>query len=558
MRFRLLALALLFPMVAGCRAADVGSVPATPTTPASESSSAPVPEDTPAPPDGFAQDGDAEDSDAQDSVAPASVAQDSVAIPTHQVVPPPPQPNATGSTLWVALADHLGGQPKAPVLRLQSAAGPLTLRDARGREWTDARLTISWRSAPLDTPLTLARQVAGPFASFESADRVARRWRTLGVEALVAHPGEWEVWAPLGSAVPDGLRVRQWSDVIPSVVKPVFEAAEGGITLEAPVQIEAPQGLRWKGGVYGGPFRLQADAYGSWTLVEQVPLERYLEGVVPHEIGAGSPAAALRAQTVLARTWALANSHRFRIDGYHLCSDTQCQVYSDPRQAGAAVRQAIAATTGRLLSWQGTPISAVYHATNGGVMAAGPEAWAMDPAPYLKAELDGDSGWVGRHRLPMQQRAAVNALLADRSGAYGADHPLFRWTRSLTATEIRQALGAEASGLTLPLELSVLERGASGRVLALQVAGSGDALPVVLRLDRIRRTLRRLPSTLFVIDADGPNRWFLRGGGFGHGAGLSQAGAIDLAWRGWTTEAILAHYYPGTVYGPLPAAVQSP
>ena len=547
MTFRLLALALLFPLAAGCRAADVVSAPATPPLAASGSAVAP---ESPLP---VQSDGVALESAALEGVAPTSAV-----IPTHQAVPPPPQPNASGTILWVALDDHLGGQPNAPLLRLQSAAGPLSLRDARGHEWTDTRLTISWRAAPLDTPRTVARQVAGPFASFESAERVARRWRTLGVEALVAHPGEWEVWAPLGAAVPDGLRVREWSDVITTLVKPVLEGAEGGTTLEGPVQIEAPQGLRWKGGVYRGPFRLQPDAYGSWTLVEQVPLERYLEGVVPHEIGAGSPAAALRAQTVLARTWALANSHRFRIDGYHLCSDTQCQVYSDPRQAGAAVRQAIAATEARLLTFQGTPISAVYHATNGGVMAAGPEAWAMDPAPYLKAELDGDSGWLGRHRLPMQQPALVEALLADRSGAHGTAHPLFRWNRSLTASEIRQALGAEASGLTLPLDVSVLERGASGRVLALQVAGAGQAPPVVLRLDRIRRTLRRLPSTLFVIDADGPNRWFVRGGGFGHGAGLSQAGAIDLAWRGWSTEAILAHYYPGTVYGPLPAAVQSP
>ena len=48
------------------------------------------------------------------------------------------------------------------------------------------------------------------------------------------------------------------------------------------------------------------------------------------------------------------------------------------------------------------------------------------------------------------------------------------------------------------------------------------------------------------------------GGGFGHGAGLSQAGAIDLAWRGWPVERILSHYYPGTVYGPLSTLVQSP
>ena len=66
----------------------------------------------------------------------------------------------------------------------------------------------------------------------------------------------------------------------------------------------------------------------------------------------------------------------------------------DPRQAGWAVRQAIAATSGQLLSWDRLPISAVYHASNGGVMAAGPEAWSMDPQPYLKAQSDGDAGWT--------------------------------------------------------------------------------------------------------------------------------------------------------------------
>ena len=128
----------------------------------------------------------------------------------------------------------------------------------------------------------------------------------------------------------------------------------------------------------------------------------------------------------------------------------------------------------------------------------------------------------------------------------------------MTAPEIKRSLGAEGAGLIPPLKVSVLERGTSGRVLALKIAGSGDAAPVVLRLDRIRRTLRRLPSTLFVLTPQGPGSWLVRGGGFGHGSGLSQAGAIDLAWRGWSTEKILRHYYPGTVYGPLPAPVQAP
>ena len=516
MIFRVLPLLVLLATAAGCRAVEVQVEP--------ESAPAPV----------------------------------KTVLATHQPVPAPPAARGSSPVLWVSLDDHLGRSGKAPLLTLRSASGPLLLEDASGRTWSSGMLKIGWRRVPLDAPVSLARRVAGPFASFESAERVAQRWRAIGVTAEVAHPGDWEVWAPKGSPVPDGLVVRDWSGMTAATVEPVLERSEGGTTLTGPVQIKAPNGLLWKGGLFRGPFRLQRDAYGSWTLVEQVPLERYLEGVVPHEIGAGSPTAALQAQTVLARTWALANSHRFRIDGYHLCSDTQCQVYSDPRLAGGAVRKAIQATSGRLLSWQGQPISAVYHASNGGVMAAGPEAWAMEPTPYLKAEADGDAAWQKRHPLPLLQAAAVDALLRGGAGAYGVNHPLFRWTRTLTAPEIKRSLGAEGAGLIPPLNVSVLERGTSGRVLALKIAGSGDAAPVVLRLDRIRRTLRRLPSTLFVLTPQGPGSWLVRGGGFGHGSGLSQAGAIDLAWRGWSTEKILRHYYPGTVYGPLPAPVQAP
>lgn len=477
---------------------------------------------------------------------------------THREVAAPPAVMGQQPVLWVSLGAHLGSRADSAALTLTAASGNLSLKDLSGRQRFSESVQISWRSVPLEAPLALARRVAGPFASFESAERVALRWRELGVAADVAHPSDWEVWAPAGAPAPDDLTVQDWSIRLENSIEPVLQLPEGGQTLKGPVEIDAPGGLRWGKGVFQGPFRLQRDAYGSWTLVEQVPLERYLEGVVPHEIGAGSPSAALQAQTVLARTWALANSHRFRIDGYHLCSDTQCQVYSDPRQAGSAVRQAITATQGRLLRWQGNPISAVYHATNGGVTASGPEAWSINAQPYLKAQADGDTGWQQRHGLPLYQRSAVASLLAQREGAYGSAHPRFRWTRTLTASEIRQALGPSAAGLGGPLRLDVLERGRSGRVLALQVSGTGGSAPVVLKLDRIRRTIRRLPSTLFVIEPQGDQRWLVRGGGFGHGAGLSQAGAIDLASRGWSTERILAHYYPGTVYGPLLAPLESP
>jgi SpoIID/LytB domain protein len=145
----------------------------------------------------------------------------------------------------------------------------------------------------------------------------------------------------------------------------------------------------------------------------------------------------------------------------------------------------------------------------------------------------------------------VADLLAHGTQAYGNAHPRFRWTRSLDAAAIARAVAPQAPALGVPQAVQVLERGASGRVLALKIQGPRDSL--VLRLDGIRRTLRQLPSTLFVVRQQAPGLWLFEGGGFGHGAGLSQAGAIDLASRGWGLRRILEHYYPGTALQPLSA-----
>jgi len=466
--------------------------------------------------------------------------------PLHWPVSAAPAVDPTEPVLWVALASRL--RPSAPV-QLRAAAGMVTLVTADGARYQAPSLELHWRQQPLETPLRLRRQVLGPFASYESAEEAAARWRQAGVQAVIAYPRDWEVWGPLEAPLPDGLGPARRLEQDPRE-RAVLELrrASGPVVLEGPVTLEAPQGLRWQGGVFAGPFALQPDAYGGWTLVEQVPLERYLKGVVPHEIGAGSPPVALAAQAVLARTWALRNIQRFAVDGYHLCADTQCQVYADPRDAGAAVRQAIAGTRHQVLTWQGVPIHAVYHATNGGVAAGFQEVWSGASLPYLQPRVDGAAAVRARFPLPLPG-GQLPALLASRE-FHGADHPRFRWTRSLDAAQIRQALQRVAPQLGTPQQVTVLERGTSGRVLALEIRdGGGQA--AVLRLDAIRRNLTQLPSTLFVVEPQGPGRWSFVGGGFGHGAGLSQAGAIDLARRGWTLQAILEHYYPGTQLQPL-------
>jgi SpoIID/LytB domain protein len=277
---------------------------------------------------------------------------------------------------------------------------------------------------------------------------------------------------------------------------------------------------------------------------------------VPHEIGAGSPLAALAAQAVLARTWALRNRFRFAVDGYHLCADTQCQVYSDPRDAGAAVRQAVRATAGQVLTAQGEPIHAVYHASNGGVSADEDEAWPLPELSYLEPALDLRGAAPQGLAVPIDSNAELNQLLALRGEVVGAAHPLFRWSRQLSQASLSKGLGARGAALGSPLKPVVLERGPSGRVVKLAIEGPGGR--VVLDRDAIRRTYRQLPSTLFVLAPAGGGVWSVQGGGFGHGAGLSQAGAIDLAGRGWDLAAILRHYYPGARLQTLGAPAPKP
>ena len=470
-------------------------------------------------------------------------------VPLHWPTQPAPPLQGDNPELWVSLAPHLpqfrSGVPTDLLLR--AAAGTLLLTTADGERWQGSAFPVRWSQVPLAQPLTIQRQVLGPFASHESALQQAEAWQQQGAEAVVAHPADWEVWAPLGSPDP-GQPSRLVSETHTESWQPVLDRQGTPTVIQGPLQIDAPEGLRWGGAVYRGRFRLQRDAYGSWTLLQQVPMESYLLGVVPHEIGAGSPLEALKAQTVLARTWAMANRGRFAVDGYHLCSDTQCQVYSDPSAAGGAVRQALASTAGQVLTWDGKALHGVYSASNGGVSSGLEEVWQASAQPYLKPAVDGPAPLPQQFPLPIQGDGSVRSLLGNRN-FYGAGHPRFRWTRRYSVTRLEQLAAAAGSPIGGAEAVSVGGRGPSGRVLQLTVVGTDGRW--VLERDQIRRQLRALPSTLFVVEQESPAVWLFDGGGFGHGAGLSQAGAIDLASRGWSSERILRHYFPGAELQPV-------
>ncbi len=478
-------------------------------------------------------------------------------LPTHQAPPKTVLINPEKNVLLIGLKPYLGreilNQKYSPSLKLVSNGRNLSLRDADGVIRKANEISIVWQAISLDKTKIFARQKIGPLASFESAERVANDLKDNGIESTIAHPLDWEVWVAGDIQIPKSIKSTYQKIQVSKVVVPHLDRDNGKIPLKGPITLHAPDGMHWENGIHKGPFSIQSDSYGSWTLVEHVNIERYLNGVVPYEIGSKSPMAALAAQAILARTWAIANSHRFQVDGYNLCSDTQCQVYKDPSKSSQKIKTAIKKTAGKILTWNRKPINTVYHATNGGVMASVDEAWSTNPVPYLQMRLDGPKHWSNEVDLPLSNEKYLKSFLFSNSEAFGSDHPLFRWTKTFEASKISEYLNQaqKVKSSFYPKNINVVSRGVSGRVTSLKIEGK-SGLEILLKLDDIRRVLKQLPSTLFVVKEIKEDKWVFSGGGFGHGAGMSQSGAIDLAKNGWTAKQILSHYYPKTKYGFLP------
>ncbi|WP_413678770.1 SpoIID/LytB domain-containing protein [Prochlorococcus sp. MIT 0916] len=476
---------------------------------------------------------------------------------THDAPSKTPSISLEKNVLLVGIQPYLGKEiindNNSPSLRLISNGRNLILKDANGVIRKAQEINIGWRAKELLNPKVFVRKTIGPFASFESAERLANDLKKQGIESTIAHPLDWEVWVSGDIELPLSMKSTYQKIKVAKTVLPYLYGNNGKIALKGPISLKAPDGLRWKKGIYLGPFSIQSDAYGSWTLVEHVPIERYLHGVVPYEIGASSPEAALAAQAVLARTWALANRHRFKVDGYNLCSDTQCQVYKDPSKVNQKIKRAIKKTAGKILTWNNKPINTVYHATNGGVMASVDEAWSIKQVPYLQVRVDGPKQWTRTVDLPLSNENNLKSFLYSKSEAFGSDHPLFRWEKTIESSQISKQLNQakKVSSPFYPNKIKVVTRGSSGRVTSLKINGKTGS-EIFLKLDDIRRVFRQLPSTLFVVKEIKEGKWLFSGGGFGHGAGMSQSGAIELAKNGWTTKQILSHYYPKTKYGFLP------
>ena len=260
-----------------------------------------------------------------------------------------------------------------------------------------------------------------------------------------------------------------------------------------------------------------------------LPLEEYLFGALAAEASTEDEFAALKAQAVTSRTYALRHLGRHAREGYDFCATTHCQRFL--RVTGenarpdfhATLRDALAETAGETLRGPRGQTAAAYFSASCGGMTANVETLWGEPA-----------------HLAFERGVRDEACAATRYS---------RWTDAVPARQLLAALREDprtdvGSRLT---SVRVLRRDRTGRAELVEV--SGDRRRTLRGWDFkiiVGRTLgwSIIKSSRFTVERAG-DRFVFRGSGFGHGLGLCQNGAHVLARRGADYRQILAHYFPG-------------
>lgn len=308
---------------------------------------------------------------------------------------------------------------------------------------------------------------------------------------------------------------------------------------------------------FAGSMVFTADRTGKLAVINAVPVETVVKGVVPSEVYTSAPMEALKAQAVAARGYVLgALGVRHLADPYLLCSQVHCQAYSGLSHEHPRTNRAVEETRGVVMfessSLQGDwrIVDARYSSSCGGHTEHNELVWGGEPEDYLRGHMDL------RGKTPRAFAGGITDANVERwingdveawcnTANFGGKNT-FRWDRTAEIAEVQKNLDARRRIGRLK-DVQILRRGVSGRIIEMRFVGEhGDFV-----LDRelaIRRVFGGLRSSMFLMeidrDAQGfPRRFRFKGGGFGHGAGMCQTGAMVMGSKEHTYDQILHHYY---------------
>ena len=246
-----------------------------------------------------------------------------------------------------------------------------------------------------------------------------------------------------------------------------------------------------------------------------IPLEQYLYGIIPQEMPYTWPEAALKAQAVASRTYALYIREQNRNSSYDVSASIASQVYGGVDAERPPTNLAVDATRGQVMTFGSSLIAAYFHADSGGHTEDARNVWDVD-IPYLRGVPDRFSG---------------NA-------------PGSKWQCYLPFDLIADRLRQAGMSLGTVRRVSILKKSPTGRVLKIQVVSDKGVAEMSGNHFRVNMGPMNIKSTCFQLTSKTAGV-FLNGKGYGHGVGMSQQGASRMAVTGFTYRQILEYYYPG-------------
>lgn len=350
----------------------------------------------------------------------------------------------------------------------------------------------------------------------------------------------------------------------------------------ADYELLSVQGLKrgGKDALYRGEFEvsLSDNGHSGFNLINVIPLEIYLRGVVPNEMPVSFGMEALKAQTIAARNYTL----RPRTVIYHnfdVCDSVQSQVYFGANTENPVSDEAVKRTEGLFALYDGKLILALYSSTAGGFtenyenVFLAPE-WdkkTVEALPYLRGKADKE--------CELNTDADIENFYSTYPDSHDIKSKFYRWEVSWDKTELedilKKTLAQNAkSGFVSPRfkvgdfgdlqDIKVISRGVSGKAIAVEIQTDKDSFIVKKELI-IRKVFKKnskmLNSANIIVQKNFDEKGNLcgfkfLGGGFGHGVGMSQFGAGYMASHGASFDEILQHYYTGIAIGTFPAIVK--
>jgi SpoIID/LytB domain protein len=327
-------------------------------------------------------------------------------------------------------------------------------------------------------------------------------------------------------------------------------------------------------------------------IVNEVDLEGYLRKVVPSEMPSSGGVESLKCQAIAARTYAISDMiiNRFANLGFYVDDSTKSQVYNNTAMQALST-EAVNTTKGMIMTYNGTPIDAKYYSTSAGTGVDYKDVWfnpdgSTDDRPYITL----NNYLTPKQELPKSEAEWLNFYKNTSIKAIDSDYPYFRWKVEYSSTGFTTALNKSLKSLyagersknyltiyenskevkVLPelkelQDIKILKRGVGGIAMEVSYIFSNATVNVIsdsyirssikcnqdftnepTTLVRYKGTpltnVSSLPSAFFSVEKkDG--KFILYGGGFGHGAGMSQYGAIELSKKGLKFDEILNTFY---------------